>query len=59
MDNPNVRIGAHGSHRGMPPNGWLVARLLIVSTVLTATAVLTGSAETAVATVAPLLPFVR
>jgi len=59
MDSRNVRMGAHGSHPGRRPNGWFIARLLIVSTALTVTAVLTGSAETAVATVAPLLPFVR
>jgi hypothetical protein len=43
----------------MPPEGgWQrVAGLLIVGTVATVTAVLTGSAETAVTVVSPLLPF--
>jgi hypothetical protein len=53
----NVRIAGFGSHPGMPPSGWQrVAGLVVVGTVTTVTAVLTGSAETAVAVDAPLPP---
>ncbi len=39
-------------------NGWpRVARLAIAGTVVTVTAIVTGSAETAVTVVSPLLPF--
>ncbi len=59
MDRRNVRAHGYESHPGMPPEGgWQrVAGLLIVGTVATVTAVLTGSAETAVTVVSPLLPF--
>ncbi len=59
MDRDSVRMGTHGSHRDKPPHGWLrIAGMIVVGAVATTTATLTGSAETAVAVIAPLLPLI-
>ncbi len=58
MDIDNLRRRTPRRHADSPPSGWQqVASLAIAGTVVTVTAVLTGSAETAVVAVSPLLPF--